>query len=137
MEEYVPKSHILKDLGGDEDWTYQYIEPAPGENDAMKDIDTRDRLLADRKKIVKDYENATLDWIRGRGESAEIKTKRNEIANSLRDDYWRLDPYVRARSYYDRVGMLNSGGRLQFYPEKTVTPTINGTKVETSVDDVD
>ena len=137
MEKYVPKNHVLKDLGGDEDWAYHYIEPVVGENDTMKDTETRDKLLAGREDIVKDYEKATLDWIHGQVDSAEIKKKRDELANSLKDDYWRLDSYVRARSYYDRVGMLNSGGRLQFYPQKTAPPTTNGSKVETSADDVD
>jgi len=66
----------------------------------------------------------------------------------LREDYWHLDPYIRARSYYDRVGMINPGGKLQFYTEKTKSVTANGTKpvetipieyrpIETSANDVD
>ena len=137
METYVPKSQILKDLGGDEDWTYQYIEPVSGENDLMNDTETRDRLLAGRESIVKDFEKATLDWIHNRGESVDTKSKRTELADSLKEDYWKLDPYIRARSYYDRVGMLNSGGRLQFYQQKTSALTTNGTKVKTAADDVE
>lgn len=142
MEEFVPASHIIKELNGAEDWTYNYIEPVPGENDLMKDVETRDKLLAERKEIVREYEDATLEWIHDGGKNEAIKTKRNELANKLRDDYWKLDPYIRARSYYDRVGLINPGGRLQFYPGETIDPTptvpTNETKpAETSADDVE
>jgi len=90
----------------------------PGENDIMKDTETRDKLLAARAEIVKEYEAATLEWIRDTGDVEGIKKKRNEIAGRLKVDYWVLDPYLRARSYYDRVGMINPGGRIQFYPAK-------------------
>ncbi|KAH9213019.1 CRAL-TRIO domain-containing protein [Leptodontidium sp. 2 PMI_412] len=140
MEQFVPKSQIIKELGGDENWEYHYAEPTPGENDLMKDTATRDKLLKEREILVNDYEKATLDWINGTGDMAAVKTKRNELANGLRDDYWRLDPYVRARSIYDRVGLIQQGGKLQFYPSKeepAAAPT-NGTKpVETSSDDID
>jgi hypothetical protein len=146
MEEFVPASQIIKELSGSEDWTYNYIEPVAGENDKMNDTETRDKLLEARQSIVKEYEDATLEWIHDNGKDEKVKERRNELANRLRDDYWKIDPYIRARSYYDRVGLLNPGGRLQFYPgktaEKTVTPApevaVNGQKpVETSADDID
>jgi hypothetical protein len=147
MEEFVPRSQIISELGGDEDWSYQYVEPVPGENDLMKDTATRDKYLVEREGLVKDYEKATIEWIHGSsGENVEkLKIRRNELANKLKVDYWRLDPYLRARSLYDRVGLINPGGRLQFYPVKTETekekplqPLPNGmTKVETSADDID
>ncbi|KAG4439559.1 hypothetical protein IFR05_004958 [Cadophora sp. M221] len=140
MEQFVPKSQIIKELGGDENWEYHYAEPAPGENDLMKDTATRDKLLQEREILVNGYEKATLDWINGTGDIATLKTKRNELADGLRDDYWRLDPYVRARSIYDRVGLIQQGGKLQFYPSKEEPAAVstNGTKlVETSSDDVD
>jgi hypothetical protein len=131
MEDYVPKSQIIKELHGAEDWEYKYIEPVPGENDKMKDVETRDKLLVERKGIVDEYEKATMEWIK-RGDTPALETKRNELAIQLRDDYWRLDPYIRARSYYDRVGLINPGGKLQFYPGKTITPERVTTKTETS-----
>lgn len=140
MEEYVPRSQIIKELGGDEDWTYKYVESVPGENDMMKDTATRDRLLKEREVFYGDYEKSTLDWIHGNGDISAVKVRRNELANTLREDYWRLDPYIRAKSFYDRTGMINSGGRIQFYPSKEVpAPVTNGASkaVETSAADLD
>ena len=121
MEEFVPQSHIIKELHGAEDWEYKYIEPVPGENDKMKDVEMRDKFLLERKGIVDEYEKATVEWIKGVDDTG-LKVKRNELAMKLRDDYWRLDPYIRARSYYDRIGLIQPGGKLQFYPNKLVTP---------------
>lgn len=116
LEEFVAKSHIIKELGGDEDWAYHFVEPVPGENSRMDDEATKQKLLAERETIVQSYEKATLEWIAGRG--TEIKSQRNAIANELKEDYWRLDPYVRARTVYDRTGIIQPGGGLNFYPSK-------------------
>ncbi|KAH8595172.1 CRAL-TRIO domain-containing protein [Bisporella sp. PMI_857] len=138
MEEFVASSHIIKELEGDENWEYAYNEPIPGENDKMKDTATRDKLLEHRKTIVDEFEAATLEWIHD-AENEALKTKRNEIANRLREDYWNLDPYLRARSHYDRTGLINPGGKLQFYPEKPAEPTPEAAAapVTTSADDLD
>jgi hypothetical protein len=123
MEAYVPKEQIISELGGHENWAYKYVEPVPGENDLMKDTETRDKLLSAREGIVKEYESAILEWIHGTGDVESVmKKRRNEIAGRLKVDYWNLDPYLRARSYYDRVGMINPGGRIQFYPPKEAAP---------------
>ena len=135
MEAFVPKSRIITELGGAEEWAYTYIEPVPGENDRMKDTATRDKLLQNRALIVDDFEKGTLEWIRGEGDAEAIKSKRNEIANKLRDDYWLLDPYIRARSYYDRIGVIN-GGKVQFYPQATAAPAV-APDAHTSTDDID
>lgn len=149
MEAFVPKSRIIHELSGEEDFTYKYIEPVPGENDMMKDTETRDKLLVQREKIVEDYEQATLDWIHAEGDAEALKKRRHEIAGQLKADYWALDPYIRAKSYYDRVGLINPGGRLEFYKGESVetapvaaaapaAPVANGTKpIETSPDDID
>jgi hypothetical protein len=139
MEQFVPKANILKELGGEEDWSYKYLEPSPGENDRMKDTATRDKLLLEREDIVKQYESATKNWIDGT-DVATAKETRLKLANNLRDGYWILDPYVRARSYYDRVELIGPGGKPQFYPSRTESPATaaNGTpKLETSAADLD
>ncbi|KAK0725302.1 hypothetical protein B0H67DRAFT_481503 [Lasiosphaeris hirsuta] len=160
MEEFIARSQIPKDLDGEEDWEFSYVEPVTGENDRMKDTATRDRLVAARALLVKEYEEATLQWIQHpEGEKgAEIKARRAALASRLRDDYWVVDPYLRARSYYDRIGVLQPGGKIDFYPlakkeveVEKVAEKVNGAAAatapivvpvvvptaETSADDVD
>jgi hypothetical protein len=87
----------------------------------MKDVQTRDRLLKEREDLYAQYETATQNWIRHpTGEEAEaIKAKREEVAAKLRDGYWQLDPYVRARSLYDRQGVIRSDGDVNWYRYQT------------------
>ncbi|KAJ2982963.1 hypothetical protein NQ176_g1046 [Zarea fungicola] len=119
LEEFIAPSQIPKELGGDEDWEYSYIEPVEGENSSMEDTATRDAILKERGVLVKDFEEATKVWLRdGDSESAtKAEESRNTIARQMKDNYWKLDPYIRARSVYDRQGVIGSGGVINFYPE--------------------
>lgn len=141
----MAKSQVPKELGGDENWEYHYLEPLDNENSTMQDITTRDKLLVERESIVKQYEELTLQWIEKSKDPdvSTIKEKRHKLAGDLKDDYWKLDPYVRARSLYDRYGVIQKGGVLQFYPTQTPTvaatpESINGAHTaETAANDVD
>lgn len=112
LQAFIPRNRIPKELGGDEDWTYKYVEPVEGENERMKDTGTREKVLAERKELVSSYESETLAWVHGEdgGEG------RGRLAQRLAENYWRLDPSVRARSLYDRTGVIGNGGQLDFYP---------------------
>lgn len=144
VEEFIPLNHIPKELDGEEDWEYKYVEPIPGENHRMKDIETRDRILAEREQQYRDFEDTTIRWIQNPdGEKGkEIKSEREAIASKLNQGYWTLDPYVRARSLYDRTGVIKPGGKVDFYPVAIEATKEDGGPparaiVETSADDVD
>src|SRR5437763_4139700 len=64
LEKFIPRNQLLSELEGEEDWTFKYIEPEPGENAAQADTATRDRLAAERKEVVKKYEENTRAWIK-------------------------------------------------------------------------
>ncbi|KAK4664859.1 phosphatidylinositol transfer protein csr1 [Podospora pseudopauciseta] len=134
MQEYIPLKHIPKDLDGQEDWSYKYVEPVTGENDKMKDTATRDELLRQRAELYKQYEEATMEWIKTA--DAGVKKRREEIADKMREDYWRVDPYIRARSYYDRTGVLLPGGEVDWYPGEKKNGEVKKEAV-TSPDDLD
>ncbi|KAJ5881557.1 uncharacterized protein N7529_000229 [Penicillium soppii] len=114
LEEIIPREQILKELGGEEDWEYEYIEPAPNENAKLNDIATRDDILAKREKLGDELFTLTAEWI------VDSKTKslprRNEVIEELRRNYWDLDPYVRARTVLDRTGVIKGDGTVDFYP---------------------
>ncbi|KAF2846012.1 hypothetical protein T440DRAFT_250312 [Plenodomus tracheiphilus IPT5] len=142
LSTYVPKSQIPTELGGDEKWEYSYPEPVPGENDRMKEAGVRNELEGERKSIVDRYERSILEWVHA-GDAAAAETadqrrrERDEIAEQLRQNYWKLDPYIRARSLYDRVGLLSEGGKLDFYGKEKAAATAPAKTVETSADDLD
>jgi len=124
LQEWIPKGQIMKELGGDEEYEYSYIEPVEGENQQMLETSRRDELLEERKGLVKYFEDETVAWTQG-----EEAGGRTRLAQRLTENYWRLDPYVRAKSLYDRQGVLGPDGTLVIYPKKD--------PAETGADDVD
>lgn len=116
LETFLPASDIIKELGGPRDWSYTYREPAPGENDRMKDTATRDAILASRAKLYDQFEMLTKKWFLNQLDAGGLE-RREECARALERDYWTLDPYVRAKTHYDRVGYLEPDGK--FNPRAT------------------
>ena len=119
LEKFVPRSQIPVDLEGDEKWEYSYVEPKEDENAAMKDTETRDKIQEKRTELVKRYEATVLDWIHAGDVAESMEERRRErdaVAEELRKNYWTLDPYIRARTLYDRIGLIGEGGKLDFYP---------------------
>jgi hypothetical protein len=115
LEKMVPQSQIIKELGGEEDWEYEYMEPKPNENDRLKDAITRESILAERKKLGDELFTLTAEWISS-SKSDPWPARRDEVITKLRENYWQLDPYVRARSILDRTGVIKEGGSIDFYP---------------------
>ena len=145
LEHFVDRGHIPKELGGGEDWAYHYVEPRPGENAQMADEAARSELLEERQKTVESFEMSTQKWLStaaaGQDVTAEQK-ERHSLANQLREGYWQLDPFLRARTLYERTGMIQPNGRIVFYGEKPSgkESQINGEKTPnqiTSNDDID
>ncbi|KAI1385334.1 phosphatidylinositol transfer protein CSR1 [Hypoxylon trugodes] len=144
LEEFVAKERIPEDLEGTSGYSYTYKEPIPGENAKMKDIETKEKLLQEREGLYEEYESKTIEWINETNATkrATLHSERDSIAKNLRDQYWRLDPYIRSRSFYDRVGVIKLDGKVDYYPPKIAPATTNGTAAalaagETAADDVD
>ncbi|KAI3319024.1 CRAL/TRIO domain-containing protein [Xylariaceae sp. AK1471] len=142
LEEFIAIDKIPDEMDGTSGWTYKYIEPVPGENDRMKDTETRDKLLKERETLYEEYENKTTEWIHedDATKRTAIKSERSAIAKKLKEQYWRLDPYIRSRSLYDRIGVIQPEGKLNYYPAwQAPAAATNGTPaaVETSADDLD
>ncbi|KAL4791197.1 hypothetical protein BDV19DRAFT_313762 [Aspergillus venezuelensis] len=124
LEEFIPKSRIITELEGDEKWEYKYIEPQEGENAKLKDTAKRDELVAQRQELAKELQDSTVSWIlasrKKEGDNAkDVAQKRKDLTERLRAHYWTMDPYVRAPSLYDRLNVLQGGGKIEFYPETT------------------
>ena len=129
LEQFIPRNHIMKELGGDEAWTFQYVEPLPNENIKMEDDATRTRLLEERATTVKEFEATTQAWMQGSQSDSALMEKRNALAEKLKKGYWQLDPYLRARSLWDRTGVIKPDGSVDYYPAEKpagIAPTSNG-----------
>lgn len=123
LEKFISRDQLVSELGGAEQWKYKYIEPNDNENALMQDTTTRDALLRERQQIGEEFLAATAEWI----EAAKAKDKskiqsadsqRAYLAERLRVNHWKLDPYVRARLCLDRMRVIQDGGKIDFYPKE-------------------
>lgn len=143
LEEFIARDKIPDEMDGTSGWSYKYIEPVTGENAKMSDTETRDKLIKEREGLYEEFESKTIEWIQEEDSTKRtaIKSERSAIAQKLRDQYWRLDPYIRSRTLYDRIGVIKPDGKLEYYPPWEVAPTTNGAPapaaVETSTNDLD
>lgn len=116
---------MVKELEGDEQFEWTYVEPVPGENDIMKDTATRDKIQEEREGMVRRFEESTRKWVAGEdGAGAE----RDAIASEMNENYWSLDPYVRARTVYDRVGAIGPKGGFVYLKSETAGQTSSEAK---------
>ncbi|KAF4119941.1 SEC14 [Geosmithia morbida] len=119
IERFIANDRRQKSYGGDDTWEYKYVEPVKGENALMEDTVKRDEIQAEREALAIQYEKETIQWMAFDPDSKQGKncnTRRMEIATKLRDNYWSLDPYVRARTYFDRIGAVENKKVLNFDP---------------------
>ncbi|KAJ5100109.1 hypothetical protein N7532_007110 [Penicillium argentinense] len=153
LEKFISRDQIVKELGGAEDWEYEYIEPEENENATMEDTTTRDALIRERQQIGEEFLGATSDWIEAAKSKDNTKvqsaaSQRAYLAERLRVNYWKLDPYVRARLCLDRMRVIQKDGKVDFYPkegeiEETKEPlktaetqhleSVNGNAIQTPV----
>ncbi|OAQ99118.1 hypothetical protein LLEC1_05802 [Akanthomyces lecanii] len=119
---YIDPSQVLKEHGGLDDFKYEYEEPILDENFKMQNTITRNYLLLERQMLVEQFEDVTKEWVmnaQGTERAAEVSSRRDQVSAQLTANFWELDPYVRARSLYDRRGCLHGTGSLQFHPPKS------------------
>lgn len=133
MEKWISVENMQKCYGGTDSWEYKYVEPVPGENRRMtEEPEKRAKIAEERTGLVRDFFLDTVEWAAKDPESPEAKetyTRRTKLADQLRTNYWVLDPYVRARAYYNRVGVVDEQGGVDFMAagkEKLTNGTTNG-----------
>jgi len=127
LEKFIPKENIIKELGGPLEYTYEYVEPIPGEDERLNDKITKDELMSERYNLSRELLRATGAWIGANGDNVDQKeeaaAKRNELIEALRVNYWQTDPYVRSRTHLDRTGVISAGGNIDFYPKQAEKKT--------------
>ncbi|KAK3313343.1 CRAL-TRIO domain-containing protein [Apodospora peruviana] len=116
MEKFISQENLQKCYGGKDTFEYKYIDPveAAGE-DRTKDEEKKAKLQNEREELMRRFEGLTEEWAKLDPDSAEGKQKdveRGDLARELRKSFWQLDPYVRARTYYHRAGVIGADGTV-------------------------
>lgn len=117
LEEFIPRDVLPTELGGTDDFNFDYVEPdlddplngGGGEAVQAAMRAERDRLLAERRVICDEYMEMTKRWIevaRSGRDPSEMQAMRKKVSDEIVASYWKLDPFLRARSIFDKYGML-------------------------------
>lgn len=106
LKNFIPQEHIIEELGGGDKWKYEYIPPTEEDNYKMKDEIKKKELMEIRTKLEHDFENINKKWIEG-PDDEQIINERNQLKARLRKAQLDLDPYIRPKTYYHRVGILD------------------------------
>ncbi|CRG83570.1 Phosphatidylinositol transfer protein CSR1 [Talaromyces islandicus] len=129
LQRFIAPENIPGDLGGPDAYHYRYIEPDTNDKAETLSHDTysptREFLLGQRQRIASEMLDATRLWLqtsamRDRIGAALQHDRRVELIEELRLNYWRLDPFVRARSHLDREGVIvgDGIGSVNIYPHR-------------------
>jgi hypothetical protein len=129
LTEFIAPENIPADLGGPDAYNYRYIEPDT--NDKAETLSnetyspTREFLQGQRQRIASEMLDATRLWLQTSAMRDRIGTalqhdRRVELIEELRLNYWRLDPFVRARTHLDREGVIvgDGVGSVNIYPHR-------------------
>ncbi|KAG0075120.1 CRAL/TRIO domain protein [Linnemannia elongata] len=108
LHKVIPRDRLpITHYDGLDDWKYEYVPGTPDENAPMKDLAKKEELVAERHALETKFEGVTREWIKNI--NGKNSSERDEIATSLREQYARLTPYVRAKNLYQRLGVAHDG----------------------------
>ncbi|PWY97904.1 hypothetical protein BCV70DRAFT_42950 [Testicularia cyperi] len=125
LADYVPLSKLRKGMGGTMDWEWDYIEPQPGENDIQNDKKSRDKVLAEHKKLTDEFEEVTRKWIQSSSDDDDKDSsyRREVLGKQIRLKVYQMSPFVRAKNVYQRSGILKDDGSFTWeYPQTNGKP---------------
>ncbi|KAL2130258.1 hypothetical protein VTI74DRAFT_6697 [Chaetomium olivicolor] len=116
LARFIAQENLQTCYGGKDNWEYKYIGPVEGENERMQS-EKKEDVEAERNELIRQFEQLSLEWAKVKPGSADAKqkaTERCELAERLRESDWKLDPYVRARTYYHRAGVIGALGAVDY-----------------------
>ncbi|EPX71426.1 sec14 cytosolic factor family protein [Schizosaccharomyces octosporus yFS286] len=110
LENYIDRSVIPASLGGDSQHTYQYVEPKENENELVNEHSYEKKAALDRYyAYYNEWEQQSLHWAQTRNDDAvneKLRINCDIAGTNFSKEYWRVDKYLRARTVYDRLGLL-------------------------------
>jgi hypothetical protein len=122
LAEYIPRETIPTYMGGQDAWEWKWIPPTQPQPLSAEQKSQVEADKAERQKLLDEYIIVTSGYWKAElaGESSVVKDaqeKRHALALKLRDNYWKLDKYVRGRVWLDRVGILKEDGGVDLTPK--------------------
>ncbi|EEB06186.1 sec14 cytosolic factor family protein [Schizosaccharomyces japonicus yFS275] len=112
LSEYISMDVIPEDIGGKNPHPYHYVEPDEHENDLLAPTN-EERLLALKRndELFTKWEELALQWSKlpdNDTENDNVRSACDAAGIEFAKDYWKLDRYTRARTVYDRLGLIKA-----------------------------
>ncbi|KAI0903405.1 CRAL/TRIO domain-containing protein [Ustulina deusta] len=107
--QFISEENLQTSYGGKDTWEYEYVEPVEGENAKLTELEKRAEIQQERNELIGEFELQTIEWVSLAADHSIEKEKtlrRSEVADRLSENYWKLDPYIRARTCFHRLGMV-------------------------------
>ncbi|OUM53493.1 hypothetical protein BVG19_g2780 [[Candida] boidinii] len=107
LEKVIELKHIPKDLGGEDEYEWEYLEPSEELSSVpIKDSEKLSEVEKERNELIDQFLELTIKWIESNNEtdSRELLNQRIELGKKLGENYTKLDPMTRNRACYDRLG---------------------------------
>ncbi|ODV84655.1 hypothetical protein CANARDRAFT_200464 [[Candida] arabinofermentans NRRL YB-2248] len=109
LEKVIELKHIPKELGGEDDYEWNYHQPTEEKNGLLQSDDKAlAEIKAKREELISDFIALTIEWIEcyDKEKNAELLSKRIELGKELGQNYVELDGYIRNRGIYDILGQI-------------------------------
>lgn len=107
--QFISPENLQASYGGKDSFEYEYVEPVEGENARLAEAEKRAKIEHERNELVDEFELQTTEWaalVADAPAGKEKASRRTEVVEHLSKNYWKLDPYIRARTYFHRTGMV-------------------------------
>lgn len=103
---YIDLDDLMEELGGRKEFEYRYVPPTASENSCMSNREARKAAEEKFAEMAAKCQDQTKKWVSGDSEYDE--EERNLTKQNLYDSVVALDPYIRARTLYHRLGLIFS-----------------------------
>ena len=126
LQVHIPPEHLIKQLGGNNDWEWEFTPPTEEEAEPQQDKAMVKKLTAQREKLIQQYTDVTRKWAKSDGHDEALNLTRELLRNRLRVQSYgaswshgavltpaALDPYARGRSVYHRHGNIVGNGLVR------------------------
>ncbi|KAJ1867375.1 phosphatidylinositol transfer protein csr1 [Coemansia sp. RSA 989] len=102
---FIDSSQLIKELGGCKPFEYRYQLPTRAENIRMRNAAGREAAESRFAQAIGQYEERTREWLGGSSRDPGA-CSRDAACEALHAATVELDPFVRARTLYHRLGLL-------------------------------
>lgn len=130
LEQYASLDLLPVHLGGTAQWQWRYLDPRPGEEAVMSNLDTGEMIELELQELMKSLDQVSMEWAEvsvGDPREADIDFRRSVLQVQVRLKQLQLRPYVYATNVYNRLGILDESGSVTWVSTKSgpsVTPEV-------------